>query len=68
MQQTIILVQKIGVNVIALVFDGAPSNITMSNNLYNNLNKLPTHFSVNGSKTYIFYDAHHTIKSVRNML
>lgn len=62
------LVTDTGAHVISLTFDGAPSNITMTNLLgcSSEINNVLPFFLNNGKKIVIFYDPCHMIKLVRN--
>jgi hypothetical protein len=64
------LLFEIGVKVLTLSFDGAPSNISMANMLGCQLtiNNLKTHFNIDQNTVHVFYDPAHMIKLVRNTL
>lgn len=66
--QCIKLVSDAGARVVSLTFDGAPSNVAMTNILGANSNfkTLKTHFTSCNKNIYVFYDPSHMIKLIRN--
>lgn len=66
--QCIELILKTGAQVVSLTFDGAPSNVAMTNVLgcNNNITNLKPYFSFKGNNIYTFYDPSHMLKLIRN--
>jgi hypothetical protein len=72
--QCLTKLHDVGINVIALTFDGASSNIAMANNLGCNLDVDDVNFStffrhpVSDEPVVIFFDPCHMLKLIRNTL
>ena len=67
--ESIEILTEVGANVHAIVFDGAPKNISMAEKLGCNVKKLEYFFphpSELGTKIYIIFDICHMVKLARN--